>query len=264
MAARAPRNGFLARLAAAGGALVSRDIAVLTNAIAFNFLVCLFPLLLALAGASQRLGATRTGTALVVVLQELIPFGHDHLVESVRNLSKMARGLELFSIVLIVWGSSGIFMPVEMVLNRVWGGKPNRHFVLSRGLAFLMTLAGGLAVLGSVALTSIARTYGSLLPGLARWGARASAVAMMYLLFLLIYRFIPASPVGLRVASRAALWAAGGWELAKYAFVWNLGRLDLMTTYGPLTFAVTLVLWAYVSSLVLAFGALMTPVRGRG
>ena len=55
-------------------------------------------------------------------------------------------------------------------------------------------------------------------------------------------------PASLAGASRAALWAAGGWELAKYAFVWNLGRLDLMTTYGPLTFAVTLVLWAYLAA----------------
>jgi uncharacterized BrkB/YihY/UPF0761 family membrane protein len=39
----------------AGGTLLSRDIAVLTNAIAFNFLLCLFPLLLVLAGVAQRL-----------------------------------------------------------------------------------------------------------------------------------------------------------------------------------------------------------------
>ena len=43
------------------------------------------------------------------------------------------------------------------------------------------------------------------------------------------------------------------------AFVWNLGRMQLATFYGPLAFAVSLVLWAYVSSVVLVFGAAMAP-----
>ena len=42
-------------------------------------------------------------------------------------------------------------------------------------------------------------------------------------------------------------------------FVWNLGRMQLSTFYGPLAFSVALVLWAYVSSLVLVFGAGMAP-----
>ena len=36
-------------------------------------------------------------------------------------------------------------------------------------------------------------------------------------------------------------------------------RANLPAVYGPLAFAVSLVLWAYVSSLVLVFGALMSP-----
>jgi membrane protein/epoxyqueuosine reductase len=49
------------------------------------------------------------------------------------------------------------------------------------------------------------------------------------------------------------------WEAAKYLFVINLTRANLPAVYGPLAFAVSLVLWAYVSSLVLVFGALMSP-----
>ena len=79
------------------------------------------------------------------------------------------------------------------------------------------------------------------------------------LLFFLIYRLIPDAPVGSRVALKAALWAGVAWEGAKYVFVIQLGRMNLQAFYGPLAFAVSLVLWAYVSSLVLVFGALMSP-----
>jgi uncharacterized BrkB/YihY/UPF0761 family membrane protein len=65
--------------------------------------------------------------------------------------------------------------------------------------------------------------------------------------------------VGTATATRAALWAGTLWEAAKYLFVINLTRANLPAVYGPLAFAVSLVLWAQVSSLVLVVGALMSP-----
>ena len=123
------RPGVLRRIASALGTLLSRDIAVLTNAIAFNFLLCLFPLLLVLAAFAQRYQGSRAGAALLLLLQELIPFDQEAIAASLKSLTRIARGLEVFSLLLIVWGSSGIFMPVEMALNRAWGGRPDRHFL---------------------------------------------------------------------------------------------------------------------------------------
>jgi membrane protein/epoxyqueuosine reductase len=263
LAAPQPRS-VPARLFSAGGRLLSREIAVLTNAIAFNFLLCLFPLMLVLAAVSQQLaGGSRTASnALLALLQELIPFGQKAMQDSIRSLSRLAKGLEVASVLLIVWGSSGIFIPMEMVLNRVWGGGLHRDFWKSRLLAFLMTVAGGTLVLLSVTLTVFARSYSRNWPTLAGLGVKASAFLMTCLLFFLIYRVIPDVPVRTVVALRAALWAGGGWEVAKYLFVFNLGRMNLEAFYGPLAFAVSLILWAYVSSLVLVFGALMSPVEG--
>src|SRR5262249_47580296 len=161
---------------------------------------------------------------------------------SIRSLGRMARTLEVFSVVLIVWGSSGIFVPVEMALNRVWGGQP-RTFLRSRVLAFLMTIAGSLLAFASVALTSIARSYRQQWPALTSYGAKAIAFGLTILVFLLIYRVIPDPPVGGAVAAKAALWAGGTWEAAKYLFVINLERANLPAVYGPLAFAVSLVLW---------------------
>jgi len=257
---KAPRAGWPARLSGAAGTLLSRDIAVLTNAIAFNFLLCLFPLLLVVAAASQQLpGGRRAATALLLLLGELIPFGHEAMARSLRNLTKIAKGLEIISLALIVWGSSGIFMPVEMALNRAWGGQAHRDFFRSRGLAVLMTLAGGLLALCSVAFTAAARSWARELPQLAEYGAKASALLMTYMLFFIIYRFVPAVPVRTTVAWRAALWGGTGWEIAKYLFLIQLARMNLEAFYGPLAFSVSLVLWAWVSSLALVFGALMVP-----
>jgi membrane protein len=258
---------LFARLRRAAGLLLSREVAVLTNAIAFNFLLCLFPLLLVLAAAAQRLSPVGgVSTALRLLVAELIPFGGETIGASLRQLTRLGKGLEVLSLALVVWGSSGIFIPVEMALMRAWGGKEARSFWKSRLIAFALTLAGGVLALLSVALTLVVRGFRRDFSLLAAYGVKAAAFGLSWALFLLVYRLASDVRLDLRVAARAALWAAVAWEATKYFFVWNLGRMQLATLYGPLTFAVSLVLWAYVSSLVLVFGAAMVPPlspRGR-
>ena len=244
------------------GTLISREIGVLTHAIAFNFLLCLFPLVAVIAALSRQLpvGGRQTGAALLLLLQELIPFGHQAMAESLRNLSKTAAGLQLFALLLIVWGSSGIFMPVEMALSRAWGGKRPRSFIRSKLLAFFMTVGCGLLALLSIAITVGVRVYGGDWPMLARHSGKAVALALSYLLFFLIYRIVP-EDVGTRTALKAALVAGTAWELVKYVFVARLPGMRLEAFYGPLAFSVSLVIWAYVSSLVLVFGALVVTAQ---
>lgn len=250
------------RLWDAGGTLLARDTMVVTNAIAFNFLLCLFPLLLVLVAAAQALPGRRASTAVLLVMHELIPFEREALAQSVQGLRRLAPGLQVFSLLMIVWGSSGIFMPIEMALARAWGSQP-RTWLKSRGLAFAATLGGGLLAFLSVALTVVARSYDDVWPRVAEYGARASALLLTYVLFFLIYLLIPSPSVGVGVALRSALWAGTVWEAAKYLFVINLARTNLHLFYGPLAFAVSLVLWAQLSSMVLVFGALMVPGRRR-
>jgi membrane protein/epoxyqueuosine reductase len=230
------------------------------NAIAFNVLLCLFPLLLVLVAAAQRLApGGASAQVLRLLLAELIPFGGETIAASLRQMTRLAHGFEVLSLALIVWGSSGVFMPVELVLDRVWGGGGPRRFWKSRLLAFALTVAGGSLALVSVAVTLLVRSLGRGWPLVFDSAAKAAALLLSWTLFLLVYRLVPQARVDLSTAARAALWAAVLWEASKYAFVWNLGRMQLATFYGPLAFAVSLVLWAYVSSVVLVFGAAVAP-----
>ncbi len=255
--------GFVRRLAGAAATLVSREVMVLTNAIAFNFLLCLFPLLLVIVAAAQQLEGRdpRTVVALGVLIHELIPFGRDAFTESLRDLSKIAKSVQALSVAMILWGSSGIFIPMEMVLNRAWGGRVHRDFWKSRVLAVVMTLVCGTLVLGSIGLTVGAHLYLRSLPFLARSAAKATAFLLTFMMFFVIYRVIPLAPVRIRVAAKAALCGSVVWEAVKYLFVVKLQQMNLPVLYGPLALSVSIVLWAYVSSLVLVFGALMVPVE---
>jgi membrane protein/epoxyqueuosine reductase len=240
--------------------LISREVGVLTHAIAFNFLLCLFPLLIVLlAVASELPEGRRAHTLVIAALTQYIPFAEVELTRTLQGFAGMARKLELVSILLIIWGSSGIFLPVEMVLNRVWGGRAPRTFVVSKLLAFGMTIVGGLVVFLSLFITVSARSFGKEWPLVAAWAVKASAFVLILALFFLVYRLVPGGPVRAGVALRAALWGGCAWELAKHGFVLQLARMNLKAFYGPLALAAALLLWAYVSSLALVFGALMAP-----
>jgi uncharacterized BrkB/YihY/UPF0761 family membrane protein len=55
---------------------------------------------------------------------------------------------------------------------------------------------------------------------------------------------------------RASIFTGVVWELGKYAFIWGLQRLDLGAIYGAyFTTAVVLILWSYVSAMIMILGA---------
>jgi uncharacterized BrkB/YihY/UPF0761 family membrane protein len=79
-----------------------------------------------------------------------------------RNLVAVveSRGpMQITSILLLLVTANGIFLPVEVALNGVWGVKQNRSYfknqLLSLGLIFL---CGGLALLSFI-LTALNQTY---------------------------------------------------------------------------------------------------------
>jgi len=153
--------GLRERLKRTASLLLSREVTVLNNAIAFNFLLCLFPLLLVLVAGAQRLSPGSGGAnALRQLLGELIPIGGDTFATSLRQMTRVAPGFQLFSLALIVWGSSGIFIPVERVLNHVWGARAERSFWKSRLLAFLLTASCAALALLSLSLTLYGRSLG--------------------------------------------------------------------------------------------------------
>ena len=170
------RPGLFERLRRTGGLILSREVTVLNNAIAFNFLLCLFPLLLVLVAAAHRLApGGATATALRLVLSELIPVGQEALPGALRQLTRLAPGFQVLSLLLVVWGSSGIFIPVERVLNIVWGARAERSFWKSRLLAFLLTATGAAFALVSVALT----LYGRGLPRMTAYPQLDAGVALV-------------------------------------------------------------------------------------
>ena len=92
----------------------------------------------------------------------------------------------------------------------------------------------------------------------------AVGFAFAFATFALIYKVTPYVETRWRQVIPGALVGAAVFELVKRAFLFYLGRVaDFEAMYGSLSSIIVLLLWLYVSALVLLLGAEYNIVRWR-
>jgi uncharacterized BrkB/YihY/UPF0761 family membrane protein len=92
------------------------------------------------------------------------------------------------------------------------------------------------------------------------WLAISTGVASI-LFFFSIYWLLPNRQLPVRPVIRVAIVTGVLWVGAKYLFIAILPKLDLKALYGPFYVSVGLLLWAYVSGLLLFAGAQFSAMR---
>ena len=250
-----------------------------TSAAAMSYfgLMTLFPALLLLFALSNRLAA---GTQMLAHVVQVYPGSSKFLHETVQSLSGISTGIIISCGLIVMWAGSWVFAVVERALNRIWGTMP-RTFLHGRALTLGMIGIVGLLLSVSVMVTSILLALqeiaGRLSPrqlenyrllssvGSVFWQVVFALVSLLvtFTLFAIVYRFMPNAHVTVRDVIPGAVIAGLLWEGAKYGFAWSLNYLDYNQIYGSVGAVVAVLVWGYVSSLVLLFGAQLTSVFHR-
>jgi membrane protein len=250
-----------------------------TSAAAMSYfgLMTLFPALLLLFALSNRLAA---GTQMLAHVVQVYPGSSKFLHETVQSLSGISTGIIISCGLIVIWAGSWVFAVVERALNRIWGTMP-RTFLHGRTLTLGMIGIVGLLLSVSVMVTSVLlylqEIAGRLSPrqlenyrllssvGSVFWQIVFALVSLLvtFTLFAIVYRFMPNAHVAVRDVIPGAVIAGLLWEGAKYVFAWSLNYLDYNQIYGSVGAVVAVLVWGYVSSLVLLFGAQLTSVFHR-
>jgi membrane protein len=250
-----------------------------TSAAAMSYfgLMTLFPALLLLFALSNRIAA---GTQMLAHVVQVYPGSSKFLHETVQSLSGISPGIMISCGLIVIWAGSWVFAVVERALNRVWGTMP-RTFLHGRALTLGMIGIVGLLLSVSVMVTSVLlylqEIAGRLSPrqlenyrllssvGSVFWQIVFALVSLLvtFTLFAIVYRFMPNAHVTVRDVIPGAVIAGLLWEGAKYGFAWSLNYLDYNQIYGSVGAVVAVLVWGYVSSLVLLFGAQLTSVFHR-
>jgi membrane protein len=254
-----------------GQALLSfleKDSLMVSASIAYHSLLAIFPLLLLLLGLSGLyIRRFELAGHLSVVLERYLPVRTDIIMQSLVGISRAYGRIGLFSFLLLLWSSSGVFMPLENALNRAWGVTQGRPWWQRRLVALEMALIVGCLILlagGLVGVEIFLRRRLEIMLGpslhplvifLYHLFTALSSFFMALLTFLVFFQRLPHCPIRLRDAMPGALLTALLWETARLLFTVFLPFFNYRQVYGSIGVMVSFLTWAYISSAVILFGA---------
>src|SRR5207245_5435662 len=87
-------------------------------------------------------------------LRDYLPVGQEFVIRNLRPLVAARKGVQVASFVMLLITSTGVFLPLEVALNRVWGFHKNRSYLLNQLVSLGLAFAGGVLALLSVALAA--------------------------------------------------------------------------------------------------------------
>lgn len=251
----------------------------LSAALAYYTVFSLAPLLIiVIAIAGAVFGEEAARGEIVGQIQGLVGRdGAEFIETAIENANKPATGrfASIISIVVLLFGASGVFAELQDALNTVWEvqAKPERgliNVIRNRFLSFTMVLGVGFLLLvslvASAALAATVNFFGHLLPGLDFLWQLANLIfsfVVTTVLFGLIYKTLPDVKIGwsdvwIGAAITSVLFSIGRYVLGQY-----LGNSSFGSTYGAAGSLVVVLAWVYYAAQILFFGAEFTQVYAR-
>ncbi|MGC9199638.1 MAG: YihY/virulence factor BrkB family protein [Acidobacteriaceae bacterium] len=240
--------------------------------VAAQSILSLFPFIVLLLTLAQRVfHSTRMVDVVVQMMSNFLPSNQYFVMRNMRLLAFAHTQTRILSVVMLLVTSTGVFLPLEVALNSVWGVRTNRNYLHNQIVSLALACGVGLLAMASVALSTAQQSVLAFLffghvnnfvfAFLADSFLRICALLASIGLFFLIYWVLPNRKVPARAVLPTAVVMGILWEIAKYLYVLALPRLDLPSAYGPFSVSVGLILWAFLSGLLLLAGAYVTATR---
>ncbi|MGD1104141.1 MAG: YihY/virulence factor BrkB family protein [Terriglobia bacterium] len=234
--------------------------------IAANAYLSFFPFTLILLAICRRWLHWENAYQMVLQLLRLhLPSGSESVIHNLVLVVQGRPRLQLVSVLMLFFTSSGVFLPLEIALNKVWGFPRNRSFLKNQGMSFILALVSGLLALGFIlAVTPLqaaitfmigwipSRTFLTFVSGAV---LEIASVPLVVSIYFMIYYFLPHGKVPVARVLPAAIATGILTEVGGGIYSLTRPMVRFREVYGPFALSVTLLFWAYAGALILLFGA---------
>lgn len=245
--------------------LLRTDVHTFAFSVAANAILAFFPFVVLLMTVIRQVFHSKVMYEVVLeLLRDYLPAGQDFVIRNLNAMVNSRKGVQVVSLIILLVTSSGVFLPLEVALNRVWRFESNRSYLGNQVVSFGLAFACGVLALLSIALTAGPVAFLEfLLHGYGTGVVRVVGFLMMKLfailasiaIFFLIYWLLPNGKVPPRAVLPAAIIMGLLSEALKYAYILALPWLNFQEVYGPFSLSVSLMFWAFLSGLLLLAGA---------
>ena len=243
----------------------------LSAAITYYSLFSLIPLTLAImfiVGTFYH-GSEVVEARLSLAVNTLMPVSRETVADILDDMAHSRAITGLVGIPGLLWVSTTVFGAIRKGVNTVWGISQPRRFFHERLIDFTFTAGAGLLMVVPMALTAGVGVLGDFTSALRTGDVEGDRLTGLFLtvlspflslvVLMLIYRFLPNTPVRFRDIWPGALPTALCFEGWKTVFLWYNNNYPIYdTVYGPIGALVALLTWIYISANILLVGALVT------
>jgi membrane protein len=245
--------------------LMRTEVHTFAFSVAANAILSFFPFVMLLMVLIRRVFHSRVMFEVVVeLLRDYLPAGQDFVIRNLTAMVNARHRVQVVSLVILLVTSTGIFMPLEVALNRIWRFPNNRSYLGNQLISLALAFACGVLALLSIALTAgnvslmqfLLRGHATGLVRLVGFLVlKVFAITASIAIFFLIYWLLPNGKVPARAVLPAAIIMGLLSEALKYAYILALPWLNFQEIYGPFALSVSMMFWAFLSGLLLLAGA---------
>jgi len=254
------------------------DVPGLAAQVAYYLILSLFPLLLVIFSLLGTFSSPELAQDVLGYFQRVLPEQVYGVIETYvgNTLSgdRQAPGVLSIGIIATLWAASGALSAFIKALNSAYDVEETRAFWKVKGLAIILTLGLSVLVVVGVVLLVLGPVIGEALAGRLGlgslfdlvWNIGRWVIALLFLVstVALLYYFAPDARLPFRWITPGGIVAVVLWVLASVAFsfyISNFGSYD--ETYGSIGAAIILLIYLYISSLMILLGAELNSVLVR-
>jgi membrane protein len=175
-------------------------------------------------------------------------------------------GMSIVGAVFLLWSALGVFGALSQGIGRAFEAAEPRPFLQDKLLGlFLMALTGVLAV-GSMVIGIVTGAIQAAAEDVVGEAAGAGTllwligliapIVLIFVAFLVIYRFVPNRRVSFGEVWPGAVVATVLWTLLRFGFTFYATRVaNYDSAFGPISTGITLLAFLYFASVVVLLGA---------
>jgi membrane protein len=245
------------------------------GSVTFFGVLALFPFLIFLVTLGGLVLSPNQVEEFIKQIGELAPADATRIIgQQIREIHRtQSFGLLTVGFVGAIWSASGGVVSLMDSLNGLLHVEDKRPFWKARGLAILTTVGASVLTLFAafvgVAAKPIAHAFGGPVERIVTWLRLPIAGLLIAFVWAALYQILPDKPRKFRLLTPGSLVAVAVWLFASWGFslyVLHFGEYN--KTYGAIGGAVVMLMWMWISAMVLLTGALINAVledlsRGR-
>jgi membrane protein len=248
----------------------------MSAAIAFYAFFTLFPLSLALITIfSFFLGIKNFEDSLITGLETQIPVLAEQGDEFLSNFFlslRSGRGVTSAVAVLgLIFASKAVFSSIRKSVNTIWGITKTRPFLTEQAMDFALLIGASILLIVSFSISTIFGFFQEVstivapntpVSGTALWAqiARLSPPLLSFIVFLIIYWWLPNTKLRFKEVFPTALLGAAAFEISKSVFILYIRNAAGLASgiYGGVSAIIVLMVFVYVSAIIMLVGAQVT------